>query len=317
VYVPINYGTFYYSGVGPYHEYDANLAQTPLPLYEDLTSSMHFEEYGFDVQVAAKASLQMGFGGNSASAYPYYTLALNAELDVLKLVPYKQIFFFTRPWDIGEPAGQGPDMEADGEDDSGSGDDSGSWDDSEGSWDDSEGSWDDSWDDSEDASWDDSWDSLDDSLDESARLRQDDSYASWDDSYGSWDDSYDDSYDDSWDTSFDDSWGSGSEEGSIEGSEAGSEEGQGFHMYIGGAYDLEMGKFFVSYCEGAYTGSASIWTLISSSTYWTNNYAPTGSTQMMGDCWMDPELVIELNDLLPHSIAKMLGEVEIFEAKLF
>jgi len=205
-------------------------------------------------------------------------------------------------------------MQGDAEDDSGSLDDSeGSWDDSEdASWDDSEDA---SWDDSEDASWDDSWGSFDDSLDESARLRQDDSYSSWDDSYGSWDDSYgsyDDSYDGSWDTSIDDSWGS--LDGSLDGSEAGSEEGQGFHMYIGGAYDLEMGKFFVSYCEGAYTGSASIWTLISSSTYWTNNYAPTGSTQMMGDCWMDPELVIELNDLLPHSIAKMLGEVEIFEA---
>jgi hypothetical protein len=105
VYLPINYGTFYYSGVGPYHEYDANLAQSFMPLYEHLTSSMHFEEYGFDVQVAAKASFQMGFGGTSAGIWPYYTLSLNAELDVIKLVPYKQIFFFTRPWDIGEPAG--------------------------------------------------------------------------------------------------------------------------------------------------------------------------------------------------------------------
>jgi len=314
IYLPINYGTFYYSGVGPYHEYDSNLAQTPLPLYEDLTSSMHFEEYGFDVQVAAKASLQMGFGGTSAGLWPYYTLSLNAELDVLKLVPYKQIFFFTRPWDIGEPAGQGPNMQGEGEDDSGSGSD-----DSLGSWDDSaDASWDDSFDDSTDASWDDSWGSLDDSLDgESARLRQDDSSASWDDSYGSYDDSYDSSYDDSWDTSIDDSWGSTDGSSSTDDSLAGSEEGQGFHMYIGGAYDLEVGKFFVSYCEGAYTGSASIWTLISSSTYWTNNYAPVGSTQMMGDCWMDPELVIELNDMLPKSIAKMLGEVEIFEAKLF
>jgi len=44
--IPFWYGTFYYSGVGPYHEYDAYLDQNYLPLYEDLTSSMHFEEYG-------------------------------------------------------------------------------------------------------------------------------------------------------------------------------------------------------------------------------------------------------------------------------
>jgi len=52
--IPFNYGTFYYSGVGPYHEYDANFDQAYLPLYEDLTSSMHFEEYGAYAQMSAK-----------------------------------------------------------------------------------------------------------------------------------------------------------------------------------------------------------------------------------------------------------------------
>jgi len=83
-------------------------------------------------------------------------------------------------------------------------------------------------------------------------------------------------------------------------------------MFVGAAYDIEFGKVFVSYCEGAYTGTASVWAL--SSSYWNGNYAPSAtSTLMMGDCWMDPELVIELNDLLPPSMQRMLGEAEFFE----
>jgi hypothetical protein len=317
VYMPLNYGTFYYSGVGPYHEYDMYLNQVPIPLYGDLTSSMHFEEYGFDVQAAVKASFQMGFGGSSAQAAPYYTLAFNAELDAIKLVPYKQIFFFTRPIDIGEPAGQGPNLGP-----GGAGDDSGSDDSVSGSVDDSiddslGGSLDDSW--GDDSVGDDSFgDDGDDSLDESARLQQDDSLGgddSWDTSVG------DDSLgDDSWDTSIDGSLAddsvSGSVDDSLSGSEAGTEgEAQGFHMFVGGAYDLEVGKVFVSYCEGAYTGTASIWTIGTS--YWAGVPAAYGSVQMQDDCWVDPELVIELNDMLPAGIRKMLGQVAIYEVKLF
>jgi len=274
---------------------------------------MHFEEYGFDVQAYAKASITFYFGGNSGGGNPYYDLTLNVELDAIKLVPYKQIFFFTRPWDIDEPAGQGP-MLPPGDDSEGSteGSEDDSWDDegSDDSWDD-EG--DDSWDDEGDDSWDDEGDDSFD--DESARLQQDGD--SWDDEGDSWDDSLGDdswsSWDDSEDLSWDDST-AGSEEGSSA-SEEGSGEGQGFHMFVGGAYDFEVGKFFVSYCESAYTGTASIWTIGSST--WTNTYAVAGSNPMTADCWMDPELVIELNDMLPHSIAKMLGEVEIYEIKLF
>ena len=43
-------------------------------------------------------------------ATSYYTMSINAEIDVFKIVPYKQIFFFTRPWDMNEPAGTGPMM---------------------------------------------------------------------------------------------------------------------------------------------------------------------------------------------------------------
>jgi len=228
-------------------------------------------------------------------------------------VPYKQIFFFTRPWDINEPADEIAEPDDDEEDDSLDGswddEDDDSWDDEDddGSWDDED---DDSWDDEDD---DDSWDDEDDGDDWS--LKQDGD--SWDDSWDeddSWDDSYDDSwdysYDDSWDTSFDDSWDSLDE--SVEGSEAGSGEGQGFHMWVGGAYDVEFGNFFISYCEGAYTGTASIWTI--SSSVWTNNYAPGASSQMKTDCWVDPELILSVDMLFPKSLEKMVGQVQIYEA---
>jgi len=80
-------------------------------------------------------------------------MALNVELDAFVITPYKQIFFFTRPWDIMEPAGMGPMME--GGSQGGSEEGSGSWD-SMDSWD-STGSWDseDSWGSTDSGSWDD------------------------------------------------------------------------------------------------------------------------------------------------------------------
>ena len=229
----------------------------------------------------------MGFGGSTIST-SYYVLTINAEVDVFKIVPYKQIFFFTRPWDIMEPAGTGPTIPDDETDSSSSLGDEGS------------GS-------SDGIEIDDSTDGEDDGEDYYGRLlRLDQS----DSSYSSYDDGSYSSYDASWDL------GSG-DLGSL-GSESAADEAQGFHMFIGAAYDIEVGKVFVSYCEGAYTGGvANIWSI--GSTYWTGTPAPfaTPSTLMTGDCWMDPELVIELNDLLPPSMQRMLGEVEIFEVKLF
>jgi len=64
--LPFNYGTFYYSGVGPYHEYNAYLDADYMPLYEHLTTSMHFEEYGFSAWLSAMGYVQMGFGASSA-----------------------------------------------------------------------------------------------------------------------------------------------------------------------------------------------------------------------------------------------------------
>jgi len=37
----------------------------------------------------------------------------------------------------------------------------------------------------------------------------------------------------------------------------------------------------------------------------------------MTDCWFDPELLMSLDMLLPSSISAMVGEVQIFEVKLF
>ena len=78
------------------------------------------------------------------------------------------------------------------------------------------------------------------------------SYSSYDDgsyystgSYASYDDSLD--------------FGSGLGSGDL-GSESASDEAQGFHMYVGAAYDLEFGNAYMQYCEGAYTGSGNVWT---------------------------------------------------------
>jgi len=192
----------------------------------------------------------MGFGG-STIANSYYTLSINAEVDVFKIVPYKQIFFFTRPWDIMEPAGTGPDIPDEETDSSSSlGDEEGS-----GS---SDGVEIDSSDDGEE-------DGSEDYYGRLLRLDQSDS------SYSSYDDGSYSSYDASWDL------GSG-DLGSL-GSESAADEAQGFHMFIGGAYDIEVGKVFVSYCEGAYTGAASIWTITNS--YWTGTYAQAGVSTLM------------------------------------
>jgi len=289
---PFTYSTFYYSGVGPYHEYDNNNNQDALPLYPHLTESMHFEEYGFATTAGLTGQVQMYFGGSAASptTTSYYFLSFNAEIDFFQIVPYKQIFFFTRPWDIMEPAG-GPPMgdnegpmipagsdEGDSFDDGDEGDDS--WDDEDdGSWDEETvkhklsqdgDSWDDSWEDgSDDVSWDDT--------------------TSWDDSLGSWDDS----------------WASGEDDSA--GSLEGEGEAQGFHMYVGAAYDLEFVNAYMQYCEGTYTGTASIWTIGTS--YWTAQYASGGSSNMRTDCWQDPELFFSVDMLIPPKIPHMFGQV--------
>lgn len=107
----------------------------------------------------------------------------------------------------------------------------------------------------------------------------------------------------------------GSTSGSTTGSESMANQPQGFHFYIGAAYDFEIGNAYISYCEGAYTGSASIWTIGSS--YWTNNYATGSNTLARTDCWFDPELVLSLDMLVPSSISSFIGEVQYFETMLF
>jgi len=191
----------------------------------------------------------LGLGGSTV-ATSYYTLAFGLEVDAFKIVPYKQIFFFTRPWDIMEPAGTGPVMGEDDNEGSGSGDDS---------WG-SSSTGDDGEDDGED-------DGSEDFYGRLLRLEQSDS------SYDSYDDSSYGSYDDSWDL--------GSLSGSLgsTGSENAADEAQGFHMFVGGAYDFEVGKVFVSYCEGAYTSTNSIWAL--GGNYWATTYAPNAAPTLM------------------------------------
>ena len=90
-------------------------------------------------------------------------------------------------------------------------------------------------------------------------------------------------------------------------------------MFVGAAYDVEVGKFFISYCEGAWTDMISVWSAINGGSYYNGGvWAPSAaSALMMGDCWMDPEFTIELNDLLPPMMQQMLGETEIYEVMLF
>jgi len=84
-------------------------------------------------------------------------------------------------------------------------------------------------------------------------------------------------------------------------------------MYVGAAYDLEFGNAYMQYCEGAYTGLGNVW----SASYWTNVYAPAGQTVKETNCWADPELLVSLDMLFPSSIASLVGEVQIYEVKLF
>jgi hypothetical protein len=82
--VPFTYNTFYYSGAGPYHEYDIYLNQDHMPLYPALTSSMHFEEYGFATTAGVTGQLQIYLGGSSAfpTTTSYYFMSINAEIDL-------------------------------------------------------------------------------------------------------------------------------------------------------------------------------------------------------------------------------------------
>jgi len=41
--LPLEYYTFYYAGLGPYHHNEVDI-----PIYPDLDDTMHFEEYGFE-----------------------------------------------------------------------------------------------------------------------------------------------------------------------------------------------------------------------------------------------------------------------------
>jgi len=267
--VPFTYNTFYYSGAGPYHEYDTNLNQQALLLYPDLTPSMHFEEYGFAATMGVTGALQLYLGGSAASptTTSYYFLSINAEIDFFQIVPYKQIFFFTRLYDINEPAAQGPDMGPDDQDDEGSS-----------GMDDTE----------DDGDNEDDGGMEDDGSEEDDRLRED----------SEWDETDDESV-----FLLGDGSGSGDDSGS--GSNGEDDQPQGFHMYLGAAYDLEFGNAYISYCEGAWTGGASIWTIGTSA--WTNWSPPGAQQQMRTDCWFDPELTVSIDMLVPPSLHKMLG----------
>ena len=96
--MPLAYQTFYYAGVGPYHEYDKYENQIFIDMYPDLDDTMHFEEYGFLMSLKGYASLSIWLGGYLTNSAFYY-VSFNGEADVLSFVPWIQIFLFTRPTD--------------------------------------------------------------------------------------------------------------------------------------------------------------------------------------------------------------------------
>ena len=85
--VPLEYQTTYYSGVGPYYS---------SAIFTAIDDTMHYEEYGFNFDFYATASIGMYFG-DTASDSDYYYLSANAEADVLSVTPYKQVVWFQRP----------------------------------------------------------------------------------------------------------------------------------------------------------------------------------------------------------------------------
>ena len=90
--IPFDYYTFYYAGVGPYHE-DINV----INLYSDLTAAQHFEEYGAAIELYGKITFDFIFGN---VATPDYIFTVEGEADIFTIVPYKQILFFTRIQDV-------------------------------------------------------------------------------------------------------------------------------------------------------------------------------------------------------------------------
>ncbi len=62
---------------------------------------MHFEEYGLLIYLKGTAALQIYLGG-TLNNFAFYWAQVVGEADVFNFVPWKQIFFFTRPTDDSE-----------------------------------------------------------------------------------------------------------------------------------------------------------------------------------------------------------------------
>lgn len=82
--VPLIYETTYYSGIGPYRSTN---------IFKNIDSSMHYEEYGFDFNFYATATMGIHLG-DVKTATDYYYLAVSTEADILKITPYKQVTWF-------------------------------------------------------------------------------------------------------------------------------------------------------------------------------------------------------------------------------
>jgi hypothetical protein len=85
--IPLQYETNYYSGVGPY--YDDTI-------YTSIDDTMHYEEYGFDFSFYGVAEFGCALGDVTTTS-DYYYLNVIGEADVLKITPYKQTVWWTRP----------------------------------------------------------------------------------------------------------------------------------------------------------------------------------------------------------------------------
>lgn len=85
--------------------------------------------------------------------------------------------------------------------------------------------------------------------------------------------------------------------------------------YIGAAYDLEIGDIYLKYCETASVGATNLWEGIDgTTTYWAQSAATLGQYKT---CWKDPIYNFDLVNYLPSSVSSYLGQVKIYQYKLY
>jgi hypothetical protein len=71
------------------------------------------------------------------------------------------------------------------------------------------------------------------------------------------------------------------------------------NTYVAGAYQIDIGHFFLKYCEGVSTGATNLWEAIDGTTPYWNQYG--ASYGQYSTCWKDSVYNIDLATKLPSS----------------